>query len=224
MWTGCQSSSAAFLIAWAANFGVPMLIVGNLADDHLAVLVAQHVLQTENVILSKIVVLIQQADPGVRMVLQDVGRVDAGFGAVVRRPADGPREVLRIAPARRTGGDEQLRHLLGVHVFLDRRVARGAERGEDQEHLVALDQLTRLLHGFGRAVGVVVGNEVDLAAVDAAIVVDHPEIGAHRLADDAIGRCRPAVRHDVADLDFRVGDAGIVFFLRGSRHGGRGDD
>ena len=55
-------------------------------------------------------------------------------------------------------------------------------------------------------------------------VVDHPEIGTHRLADDAISRRRPAVWHDVADLDFGVGCAGIVFFLRGSRHGGRGDD
>jgi hypothetical protein len=103
-------------------------------------------------------------------------------------------------------------------------VAGGAERREDQEHLVALDQLARLLHGFRRAVGVVIGDEVDLAAVDAAIVVDHPEIGAHRLADDAIGRRRPAIRHDVADLDLRVGYPGIVFFLRERRHGGRGND
>ena len=156
--------------------------------------------------------------------LQDVGRIDARFGAVVRLPADGPGEMLGIAPARGAGGDEQLRHLHGVHVFLDRRVGRGAERREDQEHLVALDQLARLLHRLRRAVGVVIGDEVDLAAVDAAIVVDHAEIGAHRLADDAVGRGRPAVRHDVADLDLGVGDAGVVFLLRGSGRGGCGED
>ncbi len=229
MWTGCQPSSAIFLIACAANFGVPMLmkisgladldrhhlgvdgrhrdLVGDAGDHHAVVFVAQHVLQAENIVLAEIVVLIEQADPGVGIVLQDVGRIDARLRPVVRLPADGPGEVLGIAPARGAGGDEQLRHLHGVHVFLDRGVAGGAERGENQEDLVALDQLARLLHGLGRAVGVVIGDEVDLAAVDAAIVVDHPEIGAHGLADDAIGRCRPRIRHDVADLDLGVGDA-----------------
>jgi hypothetical protein len=32
------------------------------------------------------------------------------------------------------------------------------------------------------------------------------------------------IRHDVADLDFRVGDAGVVFLLRGSWRRGCGDD
>src|SRR2546423_1501950 len=158
------------------------------------------------------------------MMLQDIGRVDPRFGPVVRLPPDGPREVLGIAPARRAGGDEQLRHLHGVHVFLDCGVARGAERREDQELLVAFDQLAGLLHRLRRAVGVIVGDEIDLAAVDATGVVDHPEIGTHRLADDAISRRRPAVWHDVADLDFGVGRAGIVFFLRGRRHGSCSDD
>src|SRR5258708_11058938 len=81
-----------------------------------------------------------------------------------------------------------------------------------------------LLHRLRRAIGVVIAYEVDLAAVHAAIVVEHPKIGAHRLADDAVGRGRPAIRHDVADLDLGVGDAPVVFFLRGGRHGGRGDD
>ena len=156
--------------------------------------------------------------------LQDIGRVDARLGAVVGLPADGPGEMLGIAPARRAGGDEQLRHFHVIHVFLNRGVARGAERREDQEHLVALDQPARLLHGLRRAVGVVICDEIDPAAVDAAIVVDHPEIGAHRLADRGIGRRRAAVRHDVANLDFRVGDAGIVFFLRDRRHGSCGDN
>ena len=117
----------------------------------------------------------------------------------------------------RAGGDEQLRHLLGVHVFQDRRVGRRAERLEDQQHLVALDQLARLLDGLRRAIGVVIGDEVDLAAVDAALVVDHPEIGGLRLADHAVGRRRAAIGHDVADLDFGIGGAGIVFLLRQGR-------
>ena len=193
-------------------------LVGHAGDDHAVIFVAQHVLQPEDVVLAEIVVLVEHAELGVGVMLQDVGGVDARFGPVVRLPADGPGEMLGIAPARGAGGDEQLRHLHGVHVFLDRGVRRGAERREDQKHLVALDQLARLLHRLRRAVGVVIGNEVDLAAVDAAIVVDHPHIGAHRLADDAVGRCRPAIRHDVADLDLGVGDAGVVFLLRDSGH------
>jgi len=48
-------------------------------------------------------------------------------------------------------------------------------------------QLANLLDGLGRAVGVVILNEVDLAAVYAALVVDHLDIGGLGLADDRIG-------------------------------------
>ena len=40
------------------------------------------------------------------------------------------------------------------------------------------------------------------------------EIGALGLADRAVGGRRPAVRHGLADLDFGVGRAGVVFLLR----------
>ena len=126
-------------------------------------------------------------------------------------------KVLRIAPLGCAGGDEQLRHLLGVHVFLDRRIRRRAEALEDQQDLVALDQLARLLDRLGRAVAVVVGDEVDLAAVDAAFGVDLLEIGRDRLADQAVGRGRTAIGIDVADLDLGVAGAGIVFLLRERR-------
>ena len=148
------------------------------------------------------------------MVLHDVLRVDARFGLVARLPAHGPWEVLRIGPFRRTGRDEQLRHLLGVHVFLDRRISRRAQRVHDEQHFVILDQLARLLHRLRRAVAVVIGDEGDLAAVDAALLVDHLEIGSLGLADGRVGRSRAAIRHDVADLDLGIGGAGIVFLLR----------
>ena len=77
-----------------------------------------------------------------------------------------------------------------------------------------LDQLARQLDRLRRAVAVVVGDEVDLAAVDAALVVDHLEVGGDRLADRAVGRGRPAVRHGVADLDLGVARARVVFLLR----------
>src|SRR5581483_9717572 len=138
---------------------------------------------------------------------------DSRLALVVGLPTHGPWEVLWVIPFGRTGRDEQLRHLPCIHIFLDGTVRRRAERVEDQEDFVALDQLARLLHRFWRTVGIVIGNEVDLAAVDAAFGVDHAEVGRLGPANHAIGRRRPAVGHDVADLDLRVSNAGIVFLL-----------
>jgi len=81
--------------------------------------------------------------------LQDVLGVDLRLGLVVRLPAHGPRVVLRIVPLGGAGGDVHLRHLLHVHVLVDRRVGRRAERLEHEQHLVLLDQLARHLHGLG---------------------------------------------------------------------------
>src|SRR6185295_19732803 len=60
---------------------------------------------------------------------------------------------------------------------------------------------------------VVIGDEIDLAAVDAAFGVDLLEVGFFGLADHAIGRRGPRIRHDVADLDFGIAGAGVVFLL-----------
>ena len=83
-----------------------------------------------------------------------------------------------------------------------------------KQNLVALHQLARLLDRFRRAVAVVIADEVDLAAVDAAFGVDLLEVGLFGLADHAIGGGRTAIGHDVADLDLGVGGAGVVFLLR----------
>jgi len=148
------------------------------------------------------------------MVPQQIFGVDAAFGLVGRLPSHRPREALRVPKLRGAGGDEQLRDLLRVHVFLDCGIGRRAEALEDQQHLVALHQLARLLNRFRRAEAVVVGNEIDLAAVDAAFGIDLGEIGRLGLADQAVGGQRPAVGHDVAELDFDVARTRIVFLLR----------
>ena len=148
-----------------------------------------------------------------RQVPQDVFRVDAPLGLVGRLPAHGPREILRVAEFCRAGGDEKLRHFLQVQIFLDRIVGRRAQALEDQQHLVAFHELARLLHGLGRAEGVVVGDEIDLAAVDPALVVELLEERGLGPPDQRIGRQRTAIGHDVADLDFGIGSAGIVFLF-----------
>jgi len=47
-------------------------------------------------------------------------------------------------------------------------IAGGAYRTEDQQNLIAFDQFARLYDRLGRAIGVIVGDEIDLAPVDAA--------------------------------------------------------
>ena len=88
------------------------------------------------------------------------------------------------------------------------------------QHFVALDQLADLLDRLRRAVGVVIGDEIDLAAVDAALGVDLLEIGFFGLADHAVGGGGSAVGHDVADLDLGIGRAGVVFLLGEGAAGG----
>ena len=97
----------------------------------------------------------------------------------------------------------------------DGGIGGGAKWSKDQQYFIAFDQPSRLLHGFRRTVSIIIGDEVDLPTVDAAVVIDHSEVGAHRLANGTVGRCWPAVRHDVADLDLGVGHAGAVLPLGG---------
>jgi hypothetical protein len=94
-------------------------------------------------------------------------------------------------------------------------VVGGADRGEDQRDLVALHQPSRLLRGFRRRIAVIQRNQIDLAAVDAAALIDHPEIADLALAERAERRYRPAIGHGLADPDFGRGDAAHVGGYRG---------
>ena len=186
-------------------------------------LLAEALLEAVPVILAVIVVLHQHADPGVLDVGQDVLGVDHRLGVVIGRVTHGPRELLGIAPLRGAGGDEELRHLLLVHVFVDRGVARRAQRVEGAQHFVLLDELSDHLDRLGRRVAVIEADELDLAAVDAALVIDHVPEGYDRLAIDAVGRGRSAIGTGVADLDLTVAGA-VVVFLLAERHRRRRND
>jgi hypothetical protein len=98
-------------------------------------------------------------------------------------------------------------------------VAGCAEQLEGQQHLVALDQLAHLFHRLRRRVAVVILNQVDLAAVHAALVVDHLDVGGLRLGDRCVCGGWPGERSGLADLDFSVACAGIVLLLREGRGG-----
>ena len=118
--------------------------------------------------------------------------------------------MLRIVPLGRAGGDEELRDLIVVAIWPDRGVGWSAERVEQECDLFILDQSPHLLDRLRRTVAVVEADEIDLAAVDPALFVDHLEIGGLGAADDAIGRGRAAVGHGLPDLDLGVGDAGAL--------------
>src|ERR1700733_5964709 len=92
-------------------------------------------------------------------------------------------------------------HFLLVDVANDRRVRRSTQLRKGCGDLVFLDQATRLFDGLGRAIAIVVGDKVDLAAGEAALLVRHPECRRDRLADDAVGRGGTAVRYGVPDAN-----------------------
>ena len=76
--------------------------------------------------------------------------------------------------------------------------------------MILLDQLAYVFDGLRRAVAVVADDEVDLAAVDTAVVINHREVGRFRLTDGAVAGSRPAIRHRAADFDLGVGNTRSV--------------
>ena len=225
-------------MAWAANLGIcrdqesigaaalqrhDLRIHGRIGgfvglggDDHLGRLVAQPLAQADQVVLAEIVVLIEHGDLGVRYVLEDVAGINARLDLVAGLPAHGPGKLFGIVPLVGAGGDEHLRHFVVVQIAADCAVGRRAERVEQRQHVVFLDQLAHHFDGLRRAIAVVAADEVDLAAVDAALLIDHVEVGGLRLADGAVGRSRAAIGHSVAELDLGVAGAGSVL-ARGQR-------
>src|SRR6266581_7437945 len=96
-------------------------------------------------------------------------------------------KVLRIVPFSSASRQEQMRDLLLVHVSVDGGVRRRAERLEQERDLILLDEPPDHLYGLWRAVLVVVGDVVDLPAVDATFLVDLLEVRADGLADGPVG-------------------------------------
>ncbi|MEY9652813.1 hypothetical protein ABIF07_009091 [Bradyrhizobium elkanii] len=105
--------------------------------------------------------------------------------------------------------------------FMIAALVGGTERREQNVDLVAFDELARLFHCLGRAIGVVIGDVFDHAAVDAALLVDHLEIAAGRAADRRIDRSRSRIGVDIADDDLglalrlTLGDGGLAEQQRG---------
>src|SRR5258708_37260431 len=107
---------------------------------------------------------------------------------------------------------------------MHRSLRRGAERAEQGQYLLLLDQPPGRLDRLWRTVSIIHGEEFHLASIDAAVFVQHPEIGLAHPTQYAIERAGTAMRHSLSKFDFGVARARIVFFLAGgSGSGGRGD-
>jgi hypothetical protein len=172
-------------------------------------------LQAVEDILAVVVVLIQHRDLSVRMIGREILAVDPSFVEERRLKCHRPGKIPRIVPFRSAAADEQMRDLLRVDVFVDGGVGGNPEHAEQQQDLVVLHQPARLLDRLGRAVRVVITDEPDGAAIDAALSVDLVKIRCLGLAEQAPCRSLTAVGHGVADLDLCIGCPGIVFLFPG---------
>jgi hypothetical protein len=57
--------------------------------------------------------------------------------------------------------------------------------------MVPFDEAPRLFDRLRRAEPIVQADEIDLAPIHAALIIDHPEIGGFRPTNDGIGRKGP---------------------------------
>src|SRR3954447_25807251 len=184
--------------------------VVRLGVDDRFLLRAETDAETCVVVLAEGIVLVQDADARARQVRRDVLAVELALTRVVRLPAGRPRVFLvGEAPVRVAGREQHLRNLLGVRVAQGRESGRGAEAADDREDLVLLHELLRERDGLRRVVRVVEDLEIDLAAVDAAVVVDVVVVRLLRRRDRLVERRDAGDRKRATDVDAVGRDARI---------------
>jgi len=182
---------------------------------------AQSRLETPDVIFSGVLIRRDHRDFGIRSGLQNILRVEPALQLVGWIETDRPWEMLRVVPPRRPRRNEQLRNVLGVEIFLNGNIGRGADRTEHREHVVLLHKLACLLDGFGRRIGIVQGQKVDLASVNAAFIVQHLKVGGLGARYRAVGRSGPAIGRGISKFDGGLGRAGTGGQHHRKRGGGR---
>src|SRR5260370_26709859 len=116
-----------------------------------------------------------------------IGTVQGKFcGSAKRRPPAETKMCGTLAPFR---------------YFLDRDIGRGADGTDIGQYAVILDQFSGLFDRLRRTEGVVERDQVDLATVDAAGLVDHLEVAGHHAAVAGERRRRPTIGDGLAELD-----------------------
>src|SRR5207245_4170019 len=97
--------------------------------------------------------------------------------SVARGETDRVGGRLVIAPAVSAARDEQLRNFSLVEIFCDRDLSGRPNRTVSKGDVVHFDQLARLVAGSPQLEGVVDTDQVDLATIDPALIVDHLQVG-----------------------------------------------
>src|SRR5215469_5064997 len=137
------------------------------------------------------------------------------LGFIAWLPADAPGERIGMVPPAGTAHDEELRHFLVIQIFLNSGVWRRTKRRTNEQHLIFFDELTDHLWSLRWIVGIIGGDEFDLAAVDTTFRVDLLEVGCNRLTQKRqSGRRRPRIWGVVADANLNIVGAFVIFGLR----------
>ena len=100
--------------------------------------------------------------------------------------------------------------------FADGGIWARPESAIEKRDIVLLNELARHLKCLGRHVSIVQRQQLQLPAIDAALLVEHFKKGE---IADAIGAGEgngAAVGHRLAHEDFRVGNARAVVFCQGA--------
>src|SRR6516225_2461793 len=171
---------------------------------------AQSSFETFHVVTAKVGVLVQDADLAFRLMLKKVFRKNSPLGDECRLEPNGPRKILWIAERCHAARYEQLRYLSLIHVFTD-CYGTDTQALENQQDFVVFNELTSLFDPFGRVIGVVIGNELDPAAVDATLGIDLVEISTLCFGYYGVSRQWSTIGSHIADLDLGVVGTNIVF-------------
>ena len=183
-------------------------LVRLLRDDARA-LGLDRVLEARDEVVAQVGVLVDHGDPRVLARLHERPAVDGTFAAIAREEAHRPRVLARLLELGRAVADEELGHLRLVQVGANRDVVVGADRVEDREHPVLLDELARQQNRLRRVVAVVVVAVVDLPPVHPAARVHVREVRLRARADRAEGGGEARERDRPADHDLVRGHARI---------------
>jgi len=81
--------------------------------------------------------------------------------------------LVVLAPTMADDARKQVRRLLCIDIFDDRRVGGRAQISEQEQHSVILGHPPRVLGRLGRIEAIVVDDETGLAPGDPTLVVDH---------------------------------------------------
>lgn len=152
----------------------------------------------------------------VRLVSQNILRVDKTFAIEGRLQTHRPRIMLRVVVCLQGCKDKELRHATLVEIVANGEISR-THTAIDERHSLVLNELARLLYRLWWAKTVIQAYQRDLSPSYTAVVIDHLNVSKLSPANCTPGGGRAAISHRLADLDLSIGDASRIALLGGHR-------